>query len=104
MQKLLINIWVIILHIIIILYIEIFFELINHTINYNRDTLSIENLYCGSHKKTIKFNLFNQNVQKMNLNIKSSLKLDNFYLKNLFLQEKQLYNCPNKNHEIQNNI
>ncbi len=83
------------------IYYRIYYELINYMINCNRDTLSIENLYFGSHKKNIKFDLFNQTVQKMNLDIKSSLKLDNLYLKNLFLQDNNLHNFPN---EIQNYI
>ena len=83
------------------IYYRIYYELINYMINCNRDTLSIENLYFGSHKKNIKFDLFNQTIQKMNLDIKSSLKLDNLYLKNLFLQDNNLHNFPN---EIQNYI
>jgi len=83
------------------IYYRIYYELINYMIYSNRDTLSIENLYFGSYKKNIKFDLFNQTVQKMNFDIKSSLKLENLYLKNLFLQENNLNNFP---FEIQNYI
>ena len=83
------------------IYYRIYYELINYMINCNRDTLSIENLYFGSYKKNIKFDLFNHTAQKMNIDIKSSLKLDNLYLKNLFIQENNLNNFPV---EIQNYI